>query len=147
MIIRGPQVMKGYWNQPVLTAAALRDGWLLTGDLAHVDEDGYFFIDGRKKDMVVSGGFNVYPAEVEQALARYPGVLEVAVIGVPDPYRGEAISAFLVHQRPHEVTHAHLDAYCREVLAAYKVPREYHFVEALPRTAVGKIAKNKLPSS
>ncbi|RZL79040.1 MAG: long-chain fatty acid--CoA ligase [Rhodococcus sp. (in: high G+C Gram-positive bacteria)] len=144
MIIRGPQVMTGYWNQPALTDAALREGWLLTGDLAHMDEDGYFYIDGRKKEMIVTSGFNVYPAEVEQVLARYPGILEAAVIGVPDPYRGETVCAYLVHDPDRPVAETELDEHCRRFLVGYKVPREYRFVPALPRTPVGKIAKNKL---
>ncbi|MDV6280134.1 long-chain fatty acid--CoA ligase [Rhodococcus jostii] len=147
MIIRGPQVMAGYWNQPALTDAALREGWLLTGDLAHMDEDGYFYIDGRKKELIVTSGFNVYPAEVEQVLARYPGILEAAVIGVPDPYRGEAVCAYLVHDPDRPVSEADLNEHCRRFLVGYKVPREYRFVPALPRTPVGKIAKNKLDTT
>ncbi|MFE5790390.1 long-chain-fatty-acid--CoA ligase [Rhodococcus erythropolis] len=147
MIIRGPQVMAGYWNQPELTNAALREGWLLTGDLAHRDGDGYFYIVGRKKDMIVTSGFNVYPAEVEQVLARYPGIFEAAVIGVPDPYRGEAVRAYLVHDPDRPVSQTDLYEHCRRHLVGYKVPREYRFVPALPRTPVGKIAKNKLDAT
>lgn len=144
MLIRGPQVMAGYWDQPEATAAALRDGWLCTGDLAHMDGDGYFYIDGRKKDMIISGGFNIYPAEVEQVLFRFPGVLEAAVVGEPDPYRGETVCAYLVTDSTRAVREAELDEYCRRFLAGYKVPRSYRFVPDLPRTPVGKIAKNKL---
>lgn len=144
MLIRGPQIMRGYWNQPEQTAEALRDGWLATGDLAHMDADGFFYIDGRKKDMIVAGGFNVYPAEIEQILARYPGVIESAVVGKPDLYRGETVYAFIVHEPGQTIDPSDLDAHCRSLLAGYKVPTEYRFVDSLPRTAVGKIAKNKL---
>ncbi|WGM22926.1 long-chain fatty acid--CoA ligase (plasmid) [Paenarthrobacter sp. OM7] len=145
MIVRGPQIMKGYWNRPEQTAETLRDGWLLTGDLARMDEDGYFFIVGRKKEMIVTSGFNVYPAEVEQILAKFPGMLETAVVGRDDEYRGEKIVAFITLEPGLTVTDEELDAHCRQHLAGYKIPREYARLSALPRTAVGKIAKNQLP--
>ncbi|XAS68646.1 long-chain fatty acid--CoA ligase [Micrococcaceae bacterium Sec5.7] len=146
MIVKGPQIMKGYWNRPDLTEEALRDGWLLTGDLATMDETGYFYIVGRKKEMIVTSGFNVYPAEVEQVLTRFPGVLEAAVVGVPDEYRGESVAAFITLEPGASISDKELDAYCREHLAAYKVPRNYSRLDTLPRTLVGKIAKNLLPT-
>ena len=144
MIIHGPQVMKGYSNRPEQSAETMRDGWLLTGDLATMDEDGYFFIVGRKKDMIVTNGFNVYPAEVEQVLARFPGMLEAAVVGQDDEHRGEKVIAYITLEPGLSVNDEKLDAHCRQQLAGYKIPREYIRVESLPRTAVGKIAKNKL---
>lgn len=144
MLIRGPQVMHGYWNRPEQSAQALRDGWLVTGDLAHMDEDGFFFIDGRKKEMIITGGFNVYPAEIEQVLVRFPGVVETAVVGLHDPHHGETVCAFVVGEPDCDVNATDLEKHCREYLAGYKVPREYRFIDALPRTPVGKIAKNQL---
>ncbi|MDQ1060729.1 long-chain acyl-CoA synthetase [Arthrobacter globiformis] len=145
MIVRGPQVMKGYWNRPEQTAETLRDGWLLTGDLATMDEEGYFFIVGRKKEMIVTSGFNVYPAEVEQILTKFPGMLEAAVVGRDDEYRGEKVIAYITLEPGLSVTDEELDAHCRKHLAGYKVPREYIRLDRLPRTPVGKIAKNELP--
>jgi long-chain acyl-CoA synthetase len=145
MIVRGPQVTSGYWNNPEQTAAAIRDGWLLTGDLARMDEDGYFYIVGRKKEMIVTNGFNVYPAEVEQILAKFPGMVESAVVGIPDERRGEAVVAYISIEPEASVSDDEIDTFCREQIAAYKVPRRYIRLPALPRTPVGKIAKNKLP--
>ncbi len=145
LLIRGPQVMRGYRGRPAETAAALRDGWLFTGDLAHYDEDGFFYIDGRKKEMVVSGGFNVYPAEVERVLTEYPGVIEAAAVGLPDDFRGEVLAAFVVTEpRVPAITAEDLEEHCRRNLAAYKVPVTLRLVGDLPRTAVGKINKRSL---
>lgn len=142
--VRGPQVMKGYWNQPEQTAAVLRDGWLLTGDLGYMDEDGYFYIVDRKKDMIIAGGYNIYPREVEEVLYEHPAVREAAVIGVPDPYRGETVKAFIVLKDGAHVTEQELDAFCRQRLAAYKVPRIYEFRQELPKSAVGKVLRRVL---
>ncbi len=144
LIIRGPQVMKGYWNRPEETANTLRDGWLYTGDMAKMDEDGYFYIVDRKKDMIIAGGFNIYPREVEDVLFEHPAVKEAAVVGVPDPYRGETVKAFIVLKDGHTVTEAELDKFCRENLAAYKVPRIYEFRTELPKTMVGKVLRRQL---
>jgi long-chain acyl-CoA synthetase len=103
----------GYWNCPEQSAETLRDGWLATGDLAHMDKDGFFYIDGRKKDMILTSRFNVYPAEVEQILARFPSVIESAVVGKPDPDRGEIVYAFIVHGPEQEIDPLELDAHCR----------------------------------
>ncbi len=136
LLVRGPQVMKGYWNRPEETAAALRGGWLHTGDVARVDEDGYFFIVDRKKDMVCVGGFNVYPREIEDLLYRHPAVKEAAVAGVLHPVRGETLVAYVVPRD--EVKPSQIVAFCREHLPPYKVPRKVRIVEAIPKTLIGK---------
>ena len=141
---RGPQVMQGYRNRPEETAQALRHGWLYTGDLGEFDADGYLYIRDRKKDMVLVSGFNVYPREVEEILCQHPGVLEAAVIGVPDEYRGGLVKAFVVPRTDAPLDERTLDAYCRANLAAYKVPRQYVFLDRLPKTAVGKTDKKQL---
>lgn len=144
LAVRGPQVMKGYWNQPEETAAALKDGWLLTGDLARMDADGYFYIVDRKKDVILASGFNVYPREVEDVLFDHPAVREAAVIGVPDAYRGETVKAFVVLREGTAAEPEELDAFCRERLAPYKVPRQYEFREELPKSFVGKTLRRVL---
>jgi long-chain acyl-CoA synthetase len=144
IVIRGPQVMKGYWNQPEETARALRDGWLYTGDIAKMDEDGFFYIVDRKKDMIIAGGFNIYPREVEEVLFEHPKIKEAAVIGVPDAYRGETVKAFVVPQDGATLTPDEIIAFCRERLAAYKVPRLIEFREAIPKTGVGKYLRRAL---
>ncbi|PTX59317.1 long-chain acyl-CoA synthetase [Melghirimyces profundicolus] len=142
--VRGPQVMKGYWNRDEETAKALKDGWLNTGDIATTDDEGYFYIMDRQKDMIIAGGFNIYPREVEEVLYDHPRVQEAAVIGVPDPYRGENVKAFIVPKPGESLTEKEMDRYCREKLANYKVPRLYEFREELPKTTVGKILKRVL---
>jgi long-chain acyl-CoA synthetase len=144
LCVRGPQVMKGYWNRPQETAAAMRDGWLYTGDIARMDEDGYFTIVQRKKDMIIVSGFNVYPTEIEDVLFTHRAVKEVAVIGVPCPYRGEAVKAFII-KNPGVTTEAEeLIEYCRARLARYKVPSFIEFVESLPKSAIGKVLRSEL---
>ena len=143
--VRGPQVMKGYWNQPEETEKVLKDGWFSTGGMKpYMDEDGYFAIMDRKKDVIIAGGFNIYPREVEEVLYQHPAIQEAAVVGVPDPYRGETVKAFIVLKKGEHVTEEELDAYCRERLAAYKVPRLYEFRSELPKTTVGKILRRVL---
>ncbi|WP_166244438.1 long-chain-fatty-acid--CoA ligase [Paenibacillus turpanensis] len=144
LLVRGPQVMLGYWNRPDETAKVLRDGWLYTGDMAIMDEDGYFSIVDRKKDMIIASGYNIYPREIEEVLFEHPGIKEAAVAGVPDQYRGETVKAFIVLKEGEYVTEAELDAWCRGMLAAYKVPRLYEFRETLPKTMVGKVLRRKL---
>jgi long-chain acyl-CoA synthetase len=139
LCIRGPQVMEGYWGRPDLTAQTLRDGWLLTGDLARIDDDGYVYIVGRLKDVIIASGLNVYPAEVEQVIGRMPGVAEVAVVGVPDDYRGETIRACVVLRAGVRLSAEEIVAHCNEHLARFKVPRLIEFRADLPRTPVGKI--------
>lgn len=144
LCIRGPQVMKGYWNRPEETAIALRDGWLYTGDVARMDEDGYFYIVQRKKDMIIVSGFNVYPNEVEDVLFTHPAMLEAAVIGVPDQYRGEAVKAFVVLKPGASATVEELSEFCKTNLAKYKVPSVIEIVPALPKSAVGKVLRREL---
>jgi long-chain acyl-CoA synthetase len=144
LCIRGPQVMKGYWNKPEETANTLRDGWLYTGDVARMDEDGYFYIVQRKKDMIIVSGFNVYPNEVEDVLFTHPDVVEAAVIGVPDAYRGEAVKAFIVLKPGAEATAEDVIAFCRERMAKYKMPSAVEFLDALPKSAVGKVLRRSL---
>jgi long-chain acyl-CoA synthetase len=139
--IRGPQVMLGYRNRPGETAAALRDGWLYTGDIGELDAEGYLYIRDRKKDMIIVSGFNVYPREIEEVLHRHPGVLEAAVIGMPDAARGELARAYVVPAPGAQLDAATLDGWCREHLAAYKIPRSYELVGSLPKTGVGKTDK------
>ncbi|QAV27452.1 long-chain fatty acid--CoA ligase [Neobacillus thermocopriae] len=144
IVVRGPQVMKGYWNRPEETAATLRDGWLYTGDLGYMNEEGYFFVVDRKKDMIIASGYNVYPREVEEVLYEHPKVQEAVVIGVPDAYRGETVKAFVVIKEGETCTEEELDQFMRSKLAAYKVPRIYEFRKELPKTAVGKILRRAL---
>jgi fatty-acyl-CoA synthase len=140
--VRGDQVMAGYWRNPEATAEAWAGGWFHTGDLATVDEAGYVSVVDRKKDMVVTGGENVYPREVEDVLAGLPGVVDAAVVGLPDPEWGEAVTAVLVTDGT--LTPEAVREQCRTVLAGYKVPRRVHFAEALPRNASGKLLKRDL---
>jgi long-chain acyl-CoA synthetase len=144
LCVRGPQVMKGYWNRPEETAIALRDGWLYTGDVARMDEDGFFYIVQRKKDMIIVSGFNVYPNEVEDVLFTHPAVLEAAVIGVPDPYRGEAVKAFITLRPGAAATVDEVIEFCRANLAKYKVPTLVEFMTSLPKSAVGKVLRREL---
>ncbi|MFD2369990.1 long-chain fatty acid--CoA ligase [Brevibacillus sp. GCM10020057] len=144
LAVKGPQVMKGYWNRPEETAAVLRDGWLLTGDMGYMDEEGYFYIVDRKKDMIIAGGYNIYPREVEEVLFEHPAIREAAVIGVPDPYRGETVKAFIVFKEGQQVSEEELEAHCRKHLAAYKIPRQYEVRSELPKTVVGKVLRRQL---
>ncbi|MFZ5824460.1 MAG: long-chain-fatty-acid--CoA ligase [Bacillota bacterium] len=148
IIISGPQVMKGYWNKPEETVNALRvlDGatWLYTGDIGTMDEDGYFYITDRKKDMILVGGYNVYPREIEEVLFQHPAVQEAVVAGVPDAYLGETVKAYIVVKAGQSLTEQELDRFCRSQLAAYKVPRRYEFRENLPKSAVGKVLRRIL---
>jgi long-chain acyl-CoA synthetase len=143
LIVRGPQVMQGYWGRPAETEAVLRDGWLYTGDVAVIDGDGYFRIVDRKKDMILVSGFNVYPNEVEEVIAQMEQVLEVAVIGVPDAKSGEAVRAYVV-PRQAALTAEQVRAHCRQFLTDYKIPRSVEFRHDLPKTPVGKILRKDL---
>lgn len=141
IIIRGPQVMKGYWNMPDETEITLRDGWLYTGDIARMDEEGYVYIVDRKKDLIIASGYNIYPRDVEEIIYEYPSVREAVVVGVPDAYRGETVKAVVVLKEGKTCSEAELIAYCKENLAAYKVPHIVEFREELPKTNVGKILR------
>ena len=144
LIIQGPQVMKGYWNNPGETAKALRNGWLYTGDIARMDEDGYFYIVDRKKDLIIAGGYNIYPREVEEVLYELAQVKEAAVAGVPDRYRGETVKAYIVFKEGQTLTAEEVIQFCRTRLAAYKVPKLVEFREQLPKSAVGKLLRRQL---
>lgn len=144
LAIRGENVMKGYWNRPDDTAGAFRDGWFHSGDLARVDEDGYYFVVDRKKDLVIRGGYNVYPREIEEVLYRHPDVTEAAVLGVSDPVHGEEIAAAVVLRPGARATTDDVRDYVRERVAAYKYPRIVRFVDALPKGATGKILKRDI---
>ncbi|WP_419888745.1 fatty acid--CoA ligase family protein [Neobacillus niacini] len=143
LIVSGPNIMKGYYKMPEETAAAIRDGWLYTGDLARMDEDGYFYIVDRKKDLIIVGGFNVYPREVEEVLYNHPDVVEAAVLGVPDSNLGEAVKCYVVSKNPN-TTEEQLLEFCREHLAKYKVPSTIEFLEELPKNTTGKILRRAL---
>jgi long-chain acyl-CoA synthetase len=139
LAIRGPQVMRGYWNRAEESAAVLSpDGWLFTGDIARMDDAGYFYIVDRKKDLIIAGGFNVYPREVEEVLYEHPKVQEAVVCGVPDPYRGESVKAYIVLKPGEMSTAEEIIAFCKERLANYKVPRQVDFRETLPKSIIGK---------
>ena len=142
--VRGPMVTKGYWRQPAATAEAIPDGWLRTGDIGRVDDEGYFTVEERKKDLIKASGYSVFPAEVEAIMYRHPAVAEVGVVGVPDAYRGEDVLAFVVRQPGATASERELVDWCRAEMAVYKAPRTVRFVPALPKTGSGKIVKRAL---
>ncbi|MBY7143216.1 long-chain-fatty-acid--CoA ligase [Virgibacillus sp. NKC19-3] len=142
--VKGPQIMKGYWNNQEETDNVLKNGWLFTGDLGYMNDEGYFFVVDRKKDVIIAGGYNIYPREVEEVLYENEGIQEAVVVGIPDPYRGETVKAYVVLKEGYALTEKELNAYCRKHLAAFKVPRAYDFREELPKTAVGKILRRQL---
>jgi long-chain acyl-CoA synthetase len=144
LCLRGPQVMSGYWNRPDETGKMIRDGWLYTGDLARVDEDGYAFICGRKKDLIIVSGYNVYPDEVDQVLFSHPKVLEAATIGVPDERRGERVKSFVVLRPGEQATAEEILEYCRKELAPFKIPKDIVFLPELPKSAMLKILRREL---
>ncbi|MGG3738076.1 fatty acid--CoA ligase family protein [Aeribacillus pallidus] len=143
LIVRGPNVMKGYYKMPEETNATIKDGWLYTGDLAKQDEEGYFYIVDRKKDMILVGGYNVYPREVEEVLYRHPDVVEACVVGVPDPAYGETVKGYIVSSNP-GLTEEAIIQFCREHIADYKVPRLVEFLDELPKNTTGKILRRVL---
>jgi long-chain acyl-CoA synthetase len=144
LALAGPQVMHGYWNQPDETAQVLRDGWLLTGDMAVMDEEGYFSIVDRKKELIIAGGYNIYPREVEEVLYEHPKILEVCVAGVPDSYRGEIVKAFVVLRSGEQASTEEIREFAKTRLAAYKVPRAVEFRDELPKTLIGKVLRRAL---
>ena len=144
MCIRGPQVMECYHNMPEETKHSLRDGWLYTGDIARLDEEGYTYIVDRKKDMVIAGGYNIYPRDIEEVLFTHPKILEAAVAGIIDPYRGETLKAYVVLKEGEKLTEEEIIQFCKENLAAYKVPKLVEFREELPKTMVGKVLRRVL---
>lgn len=144
LVIKGPQVMKGYWNMPEETEEILRDGWLHTGDVARMDEDGYFYIVDRKKDMISASGYNVYPREIEEVLYEHEGVFEAVAIGVEDEYRGETVKAFVVKNPESGATEEEILAFCKERLAPFKTPKTVEFRDELPKSTVGKLLRRVL---
>lgn len=144
VVIKAPQVMQGYWKRPEETAETLRGGWLYTGDIGYLDEDGYLFLTARKKDLIKSAGFQVWPREIEEVLAMHPAVAEVCVAGVPDPHRVEAVKAWVVLKQGAQATEEELREFCRERLTGYKVPRFFEFRSELPKTTVGKVLRRAL---
>jgi long-chain acyl-CoA synthetase len=146
IVVRGPMVMKGYWRRPDATAEAIRDGWFSTGDIGRVDEEGYFIIDDRKKDMIKASGYSVFPAEVEAIMYRHPAIAEVGVIGVPDPYRGEQVMAFVVLKpgAKGKVAEQEIIGWCRNEMSVYKAPRVVKFIDSLPKSGSGKVLKRVL---
>jgi long-chain acyl-CoA synthetase len=144
IIVKGPQVMKGYYKQPEETAHVLKDGWLYTGDIGMFDEDGYLTIVDRKKDMIIAGGYNIYPREIDEILFQHPKILEACSIGVPDAYRGETVKAYVVVKPGETLTADEVIQFSREKLAAYKAPKMVEFIDALPKSAVGKILRKEV---
>jgi len=144
LCIRGPQVMEGYLNMPEENAQSLRDGWFYTGDIAKIDEDGYTYIVDRKKDMVIAGGFNIYPRDVEEVLYTHPKVMEAAVAGINDPYRGETLKAYIVLKEGETMTEEEVFEHCKTSLAVYKVPKLVEFRPELPKTMIGKVLRRML---
>jgi len=144
IIVRGPNIMQGYLNRPEATKEVLRDGWLYTGDIGKIDDDGYLYILDRKGDLIIKGGFNVYPKEVEQVIAYHPKVKEVAVIGVPDPIQGEEVKAFISLKMGKRINKNEIIEYCQEHMANYKCPKYITFLRSLPKSSSGRILKRKL---
>jgi long-chain acyl-CoA synthetase len=144
IIAKGPQVMKGYYKKPEETAAVLKEGWLYTGDIGMFDQDGYLTIVDRKKDMIIAGGYNVYPREIDEILFQHPKILEACSIGVPDPYRGETVKAYVVVKPGETLTADEVIQFSREKLAAYKAPKMVEFIDALPKSAVGKVLRKEV---
>lgn len=144
LLIRGPQVMKGYWNRPEETAAVLKDGWLYTGDIGRMDEEGYLYIVDRIKDMIIAGGFNIYPREIDEVLYAHPAVLEACAVGIADEYRGETVKAFVVLKPGAAATEQEILEHCKGQLAAYKRPHSVEFMPELPKSLVGKVLRRVL---
>ncbi len=144
ILVRGDSVMRGYWRNPEATTAALRGGWLHTGDVGSFDSGGFLTLMDRSKDLIISGGSNIYPREIEEVLLRHPDVAEVSVVGAPDPEWGERVVAFVVGREGGAASHETLDRLCLEHVARFKRPKEYRFVEALPKNNYGKVLKTEL---
>ncbi|MCH8873460.1 AMP-binding protein, partial [candidate division KSB1 bacterium] len=144
LAVKGPQVMNGYWKMDKETKEVLRDGWLYTGDMSKMDEDGYFYIVDRKKDMIIAGGFNIFPREIEEVLYEHPKILEAAVIGLPDEYRGETVKAFVVCKEGASLSFEEVIEFCKSKLAPFKVPKLVEFRDSLPKSNIGKVLRRML---
>ena len=144
IIYRGPTMMKRYYNNPQATEEAFKGGWFHSGDLVRMDEEGYIYVIDRKKDMIISGGENIYPKEIEEVLYTHPDILEAAIVGIPDPNWGESVKAFVVMKPGKQLTEEDVIQYCQQHISSYKKPRIVEFIDALPRNASGKILKTEL---
>ena len=144
ILLKGPQVTQGYYKNPEETANAIRDGWFYTGDIGYMDDEGYLFIVDRKKDMIIASGFNIYPRDIDEVLFEHPKIKEACAVGIPDPYRGETVKAFVVPKEGETLTAEEVTTFCREKLAAYKVPKIIEFMDELPKSAIGKVLRRKL---
>ena len=144
VVVKGPQVMMGYCNKPQETENAIKGGWFYTGDIGHFDEDGYLSIVDRKKDMIIAGGYNIYPVEIDDVLSVHPKILEACAVGVPDEYRGETVKAFIVAKKGVTLGEREVIEHCKKNLAAYKVPKQIEFMDELPKSTVGKLLRREL---
>jgi long-chain acyl-CoA synthetase len=144
ILLKGPQLTKGYYKKPEETADAIRDGWFFTGDIGYMDDEGYLFIVDRKKDMIIAGGYNIYPRDIDEVLFEHPKIQEACAVGLPDPYRGETVKVFVVTKPGEAMTEEEVTSYCREKLAAYKVPKLVEFMDELPKSTVGKVMRRQL---
>src|SRR5205823_12163398 len=150
IMLKGPNIMQGYWNRPNETASIFFEGWMHTGDIGKMDEDGYFYVIDRYKDLIVASGFNIYPREVEEVLLHHPSIAEAAVIGIPHEYRGETVAAVIVLKPglgASEETRDQILTYCKKELTQYKVPKFIEFRESLPKTIIGKVLKRELKTT
>jgi long-chain acyl-CoA synthetase len=144
VLIKGPQVTSGYYKMPDETEKTIKDGWLLTGDIGQIDDEGYFYIVDRKKDMIIAGGYNIYPRDIDEVLFEHPKILEACAIGVPDAYRGETVKAYVVLKPGEQMKSEEVIEYCKTKLAKYKVPTQVEFIDTLPKSNVGKILRKEL---
>ncbi|MRR18325.1 MAG: long-chain fatty acid--CoA ligase, partial [Deltaproteobacteria bacterium] len=144
ILFKGPSVMLGYWNNPEETKNQMTDGWLKTGDVGQMDEDGYITLVDRKKDLIIAGGFNIYPREVDEVLCRHASVAEAVTVGIPDAYRGETVKVFVVLKQGQKATEKEIINFCKDKLAPYKVPKIVEFRESIPKSAVGKILRKMM---
>jgi len=144
LVIKGPTVMKGYWNAPKETARVIKDGWLYTGDIGYVDDEGYFYITDRKKDIIIRGGENISPREIEEVLFKHPKVAEAGVAGIPDKIYGEEVKAFVVLRAGEQATESEIISFCKEHLPTYKTPKVVQFIDALPKNLMGKVLRAEL---
>ena len=144
ILLKGPQLTKGYYKKPEETADSIRNGWFFTGDIGYMDDEGYLFIVDRKKDMIIAGGYNIYPRDIDEVLFEHPKIQEACAVGLPDPYRGETVKVFVVTKPGEAMTEEEVTSYCRKKLAAYKVPKLVEFMDELPKSTVGKVMRRQL---